>query len=149
MKLIRRMALAFGIAISLLQTGRAVLWWRSPPNPADWPFFIDAYLIGTLLVSGAVGARRQEVVGRLIIAAGWGFSCGILYRSFFEQLRDPTRLGGHEILVLACKGALLALSATGLVVSLSHKMKKEPNQPVKGNASTESASNVKSPARRG
>ena len=121
MTLNRRMAFAFGVAISLLQAGRAFLWGHWPRSLAGWPIFIDAYLVGALLISGAVIAHRKEMLGRLIITAGWGFSCGILYRSFFEQLEDPSRHGGHEMLVLACKGALLAFSAAGLAIAVAQK----------------------------
>jgi hypothetical protein len=106
--LYRRMAFVFGVTISLLQAGRAMLWGSWPESLSGWPIFIDAYLVGAFLVSGALVARRKEIVGRLIIAAGWGFSCGVLFRSFFEQLADSTRHSGHEKWVLACKGALLA-----------------------------------------
>ncbi len=118
----RRVAFAFGVAISLLQAGRSVLW-RShwPQSAAGWPIFLDAYVVGALLVSGSIVARRNEIAGRLIMAAGWGFSCGILYRSFFGHLEDPNRQSGHEILILACKAALLVVSAVGLLLAVSHK----------------------------
>ena len=125
--LYRRLAFAFGVAISLLQAGRAILWWQWPRSLSEWPIFLDAYLVGAFLIVGAVIAGRKDMVGRLIIAAGWGFSCGILFRSFFEQLADPTRRGGHETLVLASKGALLAFSVTGLAIAVQHE-KKTPNQ---------------------
>lgn len=114
------MAFVFGVTISLLQAGRAMLWGNWPERLSGWPIFLDAYLVGAFLIFGAFVARRKEVVGRLIIAAGWGFSCGILFRSFFEQLADSTRHDGHEMWVLICKGALLAFSATGLVVAVAH-----------------------------
>jgi len=133
----QRMAFTFGVAISLLQAGRAFLWWRGPQIPINWFTFIDAYLVGALLISGAVVARRKEILGRSIITAGWGFSCGILYRSFFEQLEDSSRHAGHELLVLACKGMLLGISAAALVHAVAHKNKeKEPNQASEPTASS-------------
>jgi len=122
----RRMAFAFGATISLLQAGRSFLWRSNwPQSPAGWPIFLDAYVVGALLISGAVVARRKEVAGRLVMMAGWGFSCGILYRSFFEQLANPSRHSGHEILILVCKGALLAFSVTGLALGVSRKNEKD------------------------
>ena len=115
-----RMAFAFGVVISLLQTGRMLLWGHWPRHWTGWFYLIDAYLVGGLLIAGGVISRRKEVAGRVAISAGWGFSCGILYRAFFEQLREPTRYWGHETLVLACKAALLAISVVGLAIALSH-----------------------------
>jgi hypothetical protein len=128
MKLIRGTALGFGLAISVLQAGRALLWWRRPENVAEWFYFIDAYLVGALLIAGSIIARRHQNVGRLIIAAGWGFSCGILYRSFFEHLKDVSRHGGHENFVLACKGVLLALSVVGLASLFLAGIRHRPNK---------------------
>lgn len=108
------MALAFGIAVPLLQFGRFLLWGQWP-RPLEWFIFIDAYVVGALMLWGFVLVGRKAPAGRLMLSAGWGFACGILYRSFFEQLEDPSRHGGHEILVLAVKGALLAFAATGFI----------------------------------
>ena len=108
------MALGFGIAISLLQFCRTLLWGQWP-MPLEWFIFIDAYVVSALLLWGVVLAGRKSPSGRLVLAAGWGFACGILFRSFFEQLEDPSRHGGHEILVLAVKGALLAFAGAGFI----------------------------------
>jgi hypothetical protein len=114
----RRMALVFGLAVPLLQGGRILLWGHWSRSLLEWPFAIDAYLVGALLLLGFVLDSRKATAGRLVLSAGWGFACGILYRSFFEQLADPSRHAGHEILVLAIKGALLVFAATGLVVAV-------------------------------
>jgi hypothetical protein len=113
----RRMALAFGLAVPALQFGRALLWGRWP-QPFGWFIEIDAYVMGALLLSGAVLAGRKAPAGRLVLAAGWGFACGIFYRSFFEQLGEPTRHGGQEIVVLTGNGALLAFAVAGFVSAI-------------------------------
>jgi hypothetical protein len=111
------MALAFGIAITALQFGRSLLWGQWP-RPLEWFIFLDAYVVSALMLWGVVLAGRKAPSGRLVLAAGWGFACGILFRSFFEQLEDPSRHSGHEILVLAVKGALLAFAAAGFVTAI-------------------------------
>lgn len=121
MTLIRRISLAFGVAICLLQAGRSLLWWRRPQSLPEWLFVVDAYLVGMMMFAGVVVARRQEDTGRLILAAGWGLAVGILFRSFVGQWGDPSRHGGHEIVVLVCKGTLLALSVVGLGVTTLRK----------------------------
>ena len=117
----RRIALVFALTISSLQAGREFLWWNWPASVAGWAGFIDAYLVSALLLFGVMLASRKETMGRLVMSAGWGFACGILYRSFFQQLGDPTRHGGHETLVLLCKAALLVFSVTGLVIAVAYK----------------------------
>src|SRR5204862_2414318 len=89
MLLNRRMALVFGLAIALLQTGRLILWGHWPLTLVEWPFAIDAHLFGILLLWGVVLDARNAPTARLVRSTGWGFACGILYRSFFEQLADP------------------------------------------------------------
>ena len=113
----RRMALVFGLAVPLLQLGRTLLWFQWPLL-LELPIGIDAYLMGAFMLWGVALASRKAPAGTLVLSAGWGFSSGILYRSFFEQLADPARHGGHEIMVLAIKGALLAFAATGLVLAI-------------------------------
>jgi hypothetical protein len=113
----RRMALVFGFAVPLLQGGRVLLWGHWP-RARDWPIEIDAYLIGALMLLAVVLASRKTTPGRLALTAGWGFSCGGLYRSFFEQVADPSRHAGHKLLVLVFKGVLLAFAAAGLAVSV-------------------------------
>jgi hypothetical protein len=118
MVLNRRMALVLGLALPLLQTGRLILWGGWPQTLAKLPFAIDAHLVGILLLSGVVLDVRKAPRARLVLSTGWGFSCGILYRSFFEQLADSDRHGGHELLVLTLKGALLMFATVGLVLAL-------------------------------
>ncbi len=110
----RRLALAFGLAVPLLHTGRMILWGH-PQRAVAWPINVDAYVVGALLLWGVVLVASRAAAGRLLLAAGWGFSCGIMYRSFFEQLAEPTRNAGHELCVLACKGTLFAIAIWGLL----------------------------------
>jgi len=111
------MALVFGVAVPLLQAGRVLLWGHWPPM-REVPIDLDGYLAGAILVWGAVLVTRKAAAGPFLLSAGWGICCGILYRSFFEQLADPARHAGHELLVMPVKGALLLLATVGLVGSV-------------------------------
>jgi hypothetical protein len=108
------MAAAFGLAVPLLHGGRVLLWGHWPPL-LELPVDIDAFVAGAFLLYGVVLVSRDARAGRPALAAGWGFSCGIIYRSFFEQLADSGRQAGHEMLVMVVKGALLAFAIAGLV----------------------------------
>ena len=110
----RRMAFVCGVGAPVLQLVRALLWGYWPP-PRQLPIDGDAYLAGAFLVAAALTAARRPVLGRGLLAAGWGFGCGLLYRSLFEQLADPSRHAGHEVLVMALKATFLAFAAAGVV----------------------------------
>jgi hypothetical protein len=79
---------------------------------------LDAYVVGALFVLAAAMLRRKPATGRLLFSAAWGFAGGICYRSFFEQLADPARRSGHEVLVLGVKGSLLAVTVLALAITI-------------------------------
>jgi len=105
-------ALGFGIFLALAETCRR--W-------GDWPFLpflLDDWIAGLLLVHGAVRARRDWATGRPYQVAGWGFTSGMMYMSFFghlEHLSQPPEGGWvpHGALV-GIIGVLFALALTGL-----------------------------------
>jgi hypothetical protein len=109
----RRMALALGITVPLLETGRVLLWEHEWPKLLQWPIALDACVVGAFLIWGAVRAARER--GTALLGVGWGLFVGVGYRSFFEQLADPTRHAGHEVLVIAVKGALVAAGVLGAI----------------------------------
>ncbi len=109
----RRAALSYGIALPLLQLIRSICW-GTPPTLVQIPIFWDAYVAGALLL---VGVWR----GPILRAIGWGFCGGILYRSLFEQLADPTRHAGHEMLIIDMKSLLLLSAVAGMVIALREK----------------------------
>jgi hypothetical protein len=110
----RRAALAFGIAMPLLQTCRTMCFGHMPETWAVLPIELDAYVTGALLLAGAWASSRSGR-GRALLAVGWGFSSGIMYRTFFEQLADPGRHAGAQMMVLGFKGVLLIAAVAGLV----------------------------------
>src|SRR4051812_5914814 len=111
---VNRPAFLFGLALPIIQATRTLLWgWW--PEGWEWPISVDAYVIGALLLFGAVMQSRGKAAAPRLLVAGWAFAAGILYRSFFEQMADPARHNGHEWFVMSVKGLLLCLSVVGLV----------------------------------
>lgn len=109
----RRAALAFASAAAALQIGRVILWGHWPPV-RELPVDIDGYLAAAFQVIGAASVSRRGSMQVATLAASWGVWCGIMYRSFTEQLADATRHAGHERFVIAIKGVLLILAVIGL-----------------------------------
>lgn len=50
------------------------------------PFFLDDYLMCALLILGAWHAHRSSFKDLRFLLAGWSFTCGMLYLSFFANL---------------------------------------------------------------
>lgn len=84
------------------------------PTWVVWPIELDAYVTGALLLAGAWASGRNAP-GRALLAAGWGFATGIMYRTTFEQLADPSRHAGAQAMVLVFKGALFVMAVAGFV----------------------------------
>ena len=111
------LALGFGIFLALAETCRR---WGNWPF---LPFLLDDWIAGMLLVYGAVRARRDWATGRPFQIAGWAFTSGMLYMSFFGHLEnraDPQETGWvpHDALV-AIVGCLFTLALFGLAGTLS------------------------------
>ena len=51
-----------------------------------YPFFLDDYLMCVLLIFGAWRAHRSCFKDLSFLLAGWSFTCGMLYLSFFGNL---------------------------------------------------------------
>jgi hypothetical protein len=85
-----RGATALGVGLPLLQACRTLCFGGGIPTPLAWPIAIDAYVTGAFLLLGARAVSRGLPHGRFLLAAGWGFTCGVMYRTFFEQLADQT-----------------------------------------------------------
>jgi hypothetical protein len=110
----RRFGLAFGIALPLLQLCRSTCFGNLPDRLLQVPIELDAYVVGALLIAGAWASTRAAW-GRTLLAAAWGFACGIMYRTTFEQLADPSRHDGSQALVLWVKAGLFAAAIAGFV----------------------------------
>lgn len=112
------LAIIFGFLVPVAETIRRWHTWQEYP-----PAIIDDYLMGALLLWGAWSVRRRVAHGPRVLAAGWGFTCGLGYYSFFEQIRrynlgevDPS--GIPSVWVVAIKAAGLAFAALALLLTL-------------------------------
>ncbi len=87
--------------------------WREYP-----PALFDDYIMGAFLLAGAWLVGRRFSAGQRLLGAAWGFTCGLGYYSFFEQLRryrlgeiDPAPIPPGVMLVIKGVGVLLAIVA--------------------------------------
>ncbi len=113
----RLLAIAGGMALPLVETARR---WRQLGDPSMWPFWLDDWVIGLFLLYGAWRTRAGAAGGRAVLAAAWGFACGLGYASFFSDLAeasaDPS--GFSDNVVEAAKGVMLLIGIAALVASL-------------------------------
>lgn len=113
MKFSRALAIIFGILAPILETVRRWGTWREFP-----PALFDDYILGAFLLSGAWLVGRRFDAGQKLLAAAWGFTCGLGYYSFFEQLRryrldeiDPAPIPSGAVLIIKGTAVLLAIAA--------------------------------------
>ena len=121
MKFSRALAIIFGVPAPLAETVRRWHTWREYP-----PAVFDDYIMGAFLLAGAWLVSRRFDSGQKLLAAAWGFTCGLGYYSFFEQLRrfrlgeiDPAPISSGAMLAIKGVGVLLAIAA--LVATLVAK----------------------------
>jgi hypothetical protein len=123
----RRLAIIFGVLAPLAETARR---WRQLGDLSVWPFWLDDFIIGALLLYGAWRTGKDIRSGRPFLVAAWGFTCGMVYSSFFAQLAtlnapDPAPISSAW--VAAIKGVGLALAILALVGTLK-RPKEEGNE---------------------
>lgn len=128
MKFSRTLAIVFGFLAPIVETVRRWNSWREFP-----PALFDDYLMGALLLAGAWLAARTFYPGQRLLAAAWGFTCGLGYHSFFEQLRryqlgeiDPAPISSAWVLAIKGVGVVLAIAA--LLATLQAKRPMEPSE---------------------
>jgi hypothetical protein len=109
----RRLAVVAGVVLPI---GETVRRWHQLGDPRLLWAWLDDWLIGAFLLYGAWRAGRDAVTGQASLAAAWGFTVAIAIGSFLTGLfgdADPT--GASRIVVVAIKGAMLALGVAALV----------------------------------
>lgn len=118
MRFSRGLAWIFGIGTPLVETIRRWGTWLDYP-----PATLDDYLLGALLIAGAWASGRRKPYGDRLLAAGWGFTCGMGYYSVFMQLRnyqlgipDPAPIPSFWVFVIKAVGTILAAVALWLTV---------------------------------
>ena len=119
----RRLAIAGGV---ILPIGETVRRWHQLGDPLMWLPWLDDILIGAFLLYGAWRTGRDRDAGRPVLAAAWGFACGLGYASFvFSALSSETvDVSGFSMQVAAAaKGVMLAIGLAGLsgAVRRSHE----------------------------
>lgn len=114
----RWLAIVGGILAPLLETMRRWSTWRE--SPAN---LFDDYLLGAFLLYGAWRTGKNLREGQRVLAAAWGFACGLGYYSFFGQWQslrsgqpDPAPISSEWVLLI--KGIAVLLAVVALVVSL-------------------------------
>lgn len=114
----RWLAIVGGILAPLLETMRRwSTWQQSPAN------LFDDYILGAFLLYGAWRTGKNLRDGQRVLAAAWGFACGLGYYSFFGQWqslrlgeRDPAPVASEWILLI--KGIAVTLAVIALLVTL-------------------------------
>ena len=115
----RRLAVFVGVITLVAEVARRR---QQLLDPAAVPLWIDDVLLGGFLLYGAWRVGADLPAGRPVLAAAWGFMCGMAYYSFFGQLQrlaEPDPSGLAPVWVIAVKGVGLALGIIGLVTALS------------------------------
>ena len=114
----RYLAIFLGIISPLLETVRRWHTWQENPSA-----FFDDYILGGLLLYGAWRVGKNAESGQRFLAAGWGFSLGMVYSSFFWQLQqnrlgaiDPAPVSSEWVAFI--KGIGFILVIIGFVTSL-------------------------------
>ena len=114
----RNLAVVIGVITPLLETVRRWHTWQEDP-----PSFFDDYLLGGLLLYGAWRVTKNAVSGQRFLVAGWGVALGMVYLSFFGQLRmlregvpDPAPVSAEWVAVVKGIGFLIII--IGLITSL-------------------------------
>ena len=114
----RRLAIFIGIITPLAEVARRR---HQLLDPAAILLWIDDMLLGGFLLYGAWCVAADEQSGRPVLAAAWGFMCGLAFYSFFGQLQhlaEPDPSGLAPVWVIAVKGVGLVLGLVGMVAAL-------------------------------
>jgi len=114
----RRLAWIFGCALPVLETSRR---WQQLGDFTQWPAWLDDFILGAALLTGAILTARGRHENARYLAAAWGITCGMAYGSFFSTLLhldvpDPGPLA--PLWVAMIKGLGFALAIVGLIGAL-------------------------------
>jgi hypothetical protein len=113
----RRLAM-LGIFPPIVETIRR---WNQLGDLKIWPFWLDDFLLSGFLLYGAWLTKKDVHSGKHFLSAAWGFACGMVYLSFFDQITsldkpDPAPISSVWVAVI--KGIFFLLAILGLIGSL-------------------------------
>jgi hypothetical protein len=118
MRFSRTAAVIVGVIAPVGETIRRWSTWRQNP-----PALFDDYLVGLLLLSAVWVYRKDTVRGRVLLAGGWGLTCGMAYVSIFSQiaaigagLPDPAPIPSGWVLGIKLLGGALAVLGLAFTV---------------------------------
>jgi hypothetical protein len=88
---------------------------------AAWPGWLDDFILGAALLSGAILTSRGRLENARYLAAAWGITCGMAYGSFFGTLLhldvpDPAPVA--PVWVATIKGVGFVLAIVALIGAL-------------------------------
>jgi hypothetical protein len=111
----RRLAIVTGVVLPIVATARR---WDELGDLEMWLVWLDDWAIAGFLLWGAWRTRHDLAASRHILAAAWGFACGLGYASFVFSLlstnaTDPSGL--RTPVVAGVKGAMLLLALIALI----------------------------------
>jgi len=118
MRFSRGLAMIGGVLLPVAETVRR---WHQLGDIHMAPAWLDDWLIGAFLLYGVWRTRGNDRDGRKVLAAAWGFACGLAYCSFFSQLaslNQPDPSGVASVTVVAIKGVISVLALAALVSTL-------------------------------
>lgn len=86
------------------------------------PFFLDDYIMCALLMFGPWRANRSSFNDLRFLLAGWAFTCGMLYLSFFANLEkymdNPSSPGISAPIWVILIFTAFAVSVLGVLATL-------------------------------
>jgi hypothetical protein len=108
-------AYVLGIALPVLEAA------RRRTNFDNIPAYIDDFLIGAILLWGALAVSRGRPYGPALLTAAWGLLCGGMWGSFFGQFENklPTDVSGlSNGIVILIKGGIYVVALAALFLSV-------------------------------
>jgi hypothetical protein len=118
-------AYVIGIALPIMETI------RRRTNFSEFAFYIDDYLMGGLLLWGAVAVTRRCSYANALLVAGWAVLCGGLWPSFFGQWMrtEPRDISGFSHgFVITIKGGAYLIAIVSLILSIKNCRKQVENK---------------------
>ena len=115
-------AYCLGVLLPVLEVA------RRRTNFDDFAHYIDDFLLGALLLYGAIAVTRRKPHGPVLLAVAWATLCGGMYGSFVDQLQssDANDVSGvANALVAAIKGVIYAVAIVSLVLSIKRAIPKQ------------------------